>query len=111
MQEKYQKKVYQQKMRAYLTELRAELDEIEAQLSRPDVALEDETAARTLERAEQVDQAAREQLQTVEETESPGWEERRAHLEAAWDNLRSKLEHLATQIDKPEDRTEETTER
>ena len=104
MQEQYQKQVYQEKIRAYLKELRARLDAIEAELEQSsDTELEDRTAAKTLEQAKTVGDAARDHLKSVEETESVNWEARRARLEAAWDDLQSKLDYLAKQIDKPDD--------
>jgi len=97
--EKYQKEVFQEKMRAYLDVLRRELDEIEAYIDRDNPNVEIDNPETVVDRAEKIDDRASGLQHAVEDTDRSQWDSIRKTLQKAFDDLLQVISFLEHRIE------------
>ena len=95
--EKYPKKLYQKKMRAYLDALREQLDEIEAQLERKNIVLDTNELNRLISRARASNAKAHAELHRIEARDGI-WESLRSGLENAFNELMAVLDYVENHV-------------
>lgn len=98
MNEAYQKREFEDKMRAYLAEMLAQLDQIEARMMHREAHIKTDDPSEHINELKRITREAQKRLSQVVETDDASWQHLRSQVQATYEHLLSAINDLENRI-------------